>query len=81
MGLSYIAVNYNIQFSEAQRLLDRYEESRREVEIHTNKLNELEEALNMLDRSIVPRYREMFEKRGGEQFRPDPTKFSCETVH
>ena len=60
-----------------ERLQDRFEESKKEVENHTSKLQQLEDALNALDPTIVTEYRAMYEQRGGEQFRPDPTKFTC----
>jgi hypothetical protein len=52
--------------------------ARSEVEAHGTVLKELEEALNELDKGIVKRYHKLYEERGGEQFRPDLSKFSCE---
>lgn len=63
-----------------ERLKDRYMQARREVEAHSDELKDLEDTLNALDPSIVPRYHELYEMRGGEQFRPDPSKFSCKTL-
>ena len=49
-----------------ERLQERYEESFKQVEIYSRELDDLEEALNALDPTIVPRYHNLYETRGGE---------------
>ena len=62
-----------------ERLHERYWEAKKQVEEHSKELNSLEEALNALDPETVPRYRTRYQESGGDQFRPDPSKFSCES--
>jgi hypothetical protein len=40
-------------------------------------LNTLEDSLNDIDPGIVKGYIDAYQKRAGDQFRPDPIKFYC----
>ena len=75
----YCVVNNGVDLIHflGNRLSKRLEEAKHQVDLHTKKLAELEEVLSDLNPNIVSRYHEMYKLRGGEQFRPDPAKFSC----
>jgi hypothetical protein len=64
-------------YKTGNRLEKHYEHCKSQAELHCQQLEDLEGALNELDSEIIPRYRKLFEQRGGEQFRPDARKFSC----
>jgi hypothetical protein len=77
MGASTILIISFYSPFPGQRLISRYSESIKEWKKHNDDLVELEETLNSLDPTIVPGYKEIYNSKGGEQFRPDNTKFNC----
>jgi hypothetical protein len=42
-----------------------------------HEFSELEAGLEEVSPGTIKRYRELYEQRGGDQFRPDPTKVKC----
>lgn len=60
--------------SEGERMFQRLELARQEHERRTVEFEELEAALDEASAGTTLRYKELYEKNGGEQFRPDPHK-------
>ena len=60
-----------------QRLMERHAIASQEHESMEHDLLELESALEEASPGTVTKYRKLYEQSGGEQFRPDATKFKC----
>jgi hypothetical protein len=66
-----------MKFFKGDRLEARYQQACGEYETHAKEHKELEDALTALNPTTIPFYHRLYEERGGEQFRPDPSKFTC----
>ena len=74
----YTPVRQSTEHSQAVRLLSNYATAREEVEKLETEFAELEEALEQSHRGSTAWYKEQYRIRGGDQFRPDPSKVKCE---
>lgn len=57
--------------------MKRYNEAKEMASAYGDELKELEDTLNVMNSTTVSRYRDLYERKGGEQFRPDPSRFTC----
>ena len=70
---------YLLRILTGEQLENRLMFARKQWEKYSSELQVLEDTLKTLDPSIVPRYREHYTSHGGEQFRPDSSKFLCKS--
>ena len=58
--------------------MKRYNEAKEMASAYGDELKELEDTLNVMNSTTVSRYCDLYERKGGEQFCPDPSRFTCE---
>lgn len=79
MRMSYFDSHSSLQICAAERLTSHLEEARKQHSCLKRELEEMESALNEMDPTALNRYKEIYQKKGGEQFRPDTTIFTCKS--
>ena len=57
--------------------MDRLEEACTQWQLQEESLREFEDSLMEIDVNVLSEYRRLYQTKGGEQFRPDPERFSC----
>jgi hypothetical protein len=61
----------------AIKLEEKYWVAKEEWQQHEAQFEELEELLKEYDANLIHKYRAEYQRRGGEQFRPDKDKVKC----